>query len=325
MIRKHMLPQFQLMLAGMGITNPDGTRLDAGETGFIAKQLEFVMAQTYDIQYGPNLARKFIPIDTSVPNGAESFSYDQWDHRGLAKIITAWSDDLPKAEAFVKRFIAPCKSLGTSYEYSLQDIRAVQFSRGRLNDERAKAARITIENAIDALAATGNAEHGLLGFLNHTAIPVVAVAVGGWSVAQTTANILADLKKLETAISINTRTFYQPDTLLTGQNDWGILQRPIGAEFSKTLLQAFITNSLTVKNADQWPLLDTAGANGTQQRIAMYKRAPEVISFVIPQEFEQLPPQVKNLATMVPCHARVGGVTLKYPLGAAFMDTYTVA
>jgi len=321
MIRKHMLSHFQSLLVGMGITNPDGTRLDSGETGFIAKQLEYVMAQTYDIQKGPYLSRQFIPIDSSVPTGAQSFVYHQWDHIGLAKIITSYSDDLPKAEAFVKEFIAPCKSLGESYEYTLQDIRAVQFSRGRLNDERAMAARMAIEAAIDQLAATGNSTHGLLGFLNHTAIPLVDLAVGSWSNTQTTANLLLDLNSMQNAVIANTRTLWKPDTMLFSMIDWAILQRPVGAEFSKTILQAFLTNSPYIKTADQWPLLDTAGADG-HSRAVVYARNQAVVAFVIPQEFEQLPPQAKNLAFMVPCHARIGGITMKYPLGAAYADTF---
>jgi hypothetical protein len=317
-----MLPQFAAMLFQMGVAKPDGSRLDAGETAFIAKQLEYVMAQTYDVMHGPNQARVFIPIDNSVPSGAETFAYDQWDHIGLAKIITSYSDDLPKAEAFVKRFIAPCKSLGASYEYTLQDIRAVQFSRGRLNDERAKAARMSIENAIDSIAMNGNSDHGLLGFVNHTAVPVITAANGGWTDTTPVAEILEDLNKLVNSVVTNTRTLIKPDTLLFGTVEWGILQRPVGAELSKTILRAFLDNNPYIKVADQCPALDAAGADGFG-RIICYKRAIEVVAFVIPQEFEQLPPQMKNLATMVPCHARIGGITMKYPLGMAYLDPHT--
>lgn len=321
-IRKDMLPQFHAMCVALGITKPDGSRLDAGETGFIAKQLEYVMAQTYDIEYAPLLARQFIPIDSSVPTGAETFAYDQWDHVGVAKIITSWSDDLPKAEAFVKRFIAPVKHLGESYEYTLQDIRAVQFSRGRLNDERAMAARTAVETAIDQLAATGNADHGLEGFVNHSAIPTYTQTGGVWTDVLDPAVIIADLRKLEMSIRNATHQLHKPTTVLFGETDWAIVNRPIGLNLDKTILQVFLQNSATVKNADVWHMLNTADDNGTNNRIVMYERNPAVASFVIPQEFEQLPPQVKNLAFMVPCHASVGGVTVKYPLGAGYMDPH---
>jgi hypothetical protein len=322
MIRKRYLPQFQGMLSMLGITRTDGKALDSAETGFIAKQLEYVMAETYSVQYGPNLARLFVPIDTSVPAGAETFVYDQWDHIGLAKIITSWSDDLPKAEAFVKRFSAQMKSLGASYEFTVQDIRAIQFSRGRLNDERALAARMAIENAIDQIAAEGNADHGLKGLINHDAVPVVTPAYGAWSDTTAAASILFDLNKLDNAVVTNTRTLIKPDTRLFSTKDWGILQRPIGAEFSKTILQAYLTNSTYIKFADQWPSLDTAGEDGNSRTVS-YKRDKIVASLVISIEFTQHPPQQRNLAFQVPCEARVGGVTMKYPLGMAYMDTHT--
>lgn len=321
-IRRDMLPQFTAMCLSMGLTKPDGSRLDAGETGFIAKQLEYVMAQTYDVEYAPLLARAFIPIDSSVPTGAETFAYDQWDHVGLAKIITAWSDDLPKVEAFVKRFTAQVKHLGLSYEYTLQDIRAVQFSRGRLNDERAQAVRIGIETTIDQLAATGNSAHGLKGFLNHSAIPTYTQTGSAWTDVLDPAVILADLRKLEFSIRAATKQLRKPTTVLFGEGDWSIVNRPIGLNLDKTILQVFLQNSSTVKNADVWSELNAASANGAANRVVMYERNPAVASFVIPQEFEQLPPQVKNLAFMVPCHASVGGVTVKYPLGAGYMDPH---
>jgi hypothetical protein len=45
-----------------------------------------------------------------------------------------------------------------------------------------------------------------------------------------------------------------------------------------------------------------------------------VVHLVIPQDFEQMPPQPKNLAFSVPTHGRIGGVTFHYPLAAAYMD-----
>ena len=46
----------------------------------------------------------------------------------------------------------------------------------------------------------------------------------------------------------------------------------------------------------------------------------DVVELIIPQEFESFPPQARNLSFVVNCHARVGGVSWRYPLAAAYMD-----
>ena len=51
-----------------------------------------------------------------------------------------------------------------------------------------------------------------------------------------------------------------------------------------------------------------------------YQRDPMVLQLEIPQEFEQFPPQARGLSFVVPCHARIGGVHMHYPLAVAYMD-----
>jgi hypothetical protein len=75
-----------------------------------------------------------------------------------------------------------------------------------------------------------------------------------------------------------------------------------------------------VTNVEQWYKLETADEGLDGPRIMAYQRSPEVISLVVSQEFEQMPPQAKNLSFLVPCHARFGGVKVVYPLAAAYGD-----
>lgn len=313
--------QLQKDLIDLSITNPDGSRLDAGETGFIAKQLEYVMAQTYDIMYGPLQFRTFLPVNNEVPTGAETFSYDQWSLIGLAKIITSWSDAVPDVSAFVARFTADVKHLALKYSYSFQDIRAIQLTRGRLNDQKASAVRLGIESALNVLAFSGDSNRGLLGFFNQTAIPIVTANFGNWNETTAVASILSDVKKLVNTQKNNTKRQIKGDTLLVSTGDWTIIQRTVGAELSKTIMQVILDHNPDIKNIDQAEELDTAGADG-HSRMVFYKRDKTVVEFVIPQEFEQMPPTTDGFNTEVKCHASLGGISMKYPLGAAYMDTH---
>jgi hypothetical protein len=311
------------VLAALNVRREDGERLDAGETGMFARQLEIVKAKTYDVKYLNLKARQFIPLDSSIPNGAESFVWRSWDWAGMAKILANYADDLPKVDVLGEERTQGIKSLGDSYQYSIQDIRASALSGAQLDVKRASAARRAIENAIEALAAKGNAAAGLPGFLNNANVPLITAAgalVGGWDTA-VAADILADLNLIANTIVTSTKHTHIPDTMILPTSRYSrVATLPMSATDSRTVLQVFLQNSPYVRNVDQWHYLDTADAAGTGPRVVCYERSPEVVELCIPQEFEQFPPQPKGLAFDNPWQARIGGVTVYYPLAMLYTD-----
>ena len=50
------------------------------------------------------------------------------------------------------------------------------------------------------------------------------------------------------------------------------------------------------------------------------ERSAENQEIIIPQEFEQLPPQPVNLSFKIPCHKRFGGVQIRFPRASTYMD-----
>jgi hypothetical protein len=70
---------------------------------------------------------------------------------------------------------------------------------------------------------------------------------------------------------------------------------------------------------DTWYKAKGAGAGGTDRMVA-YTLDPDHLQGYIPQEFEQLPVQERNLEFVVPCHARIGGVAVYYPLSMSYGD-----
>ena len=296
-------------------------RLDAGETAALARQLEHVAARTYDIKYAELKARRFLPIDTSVDAGAEFYTYRQWDQFGMAKIITNYADDLPRVDVLAKEYPAPIKSLGASYGFSIQDMRRSAMSGSQLDVKRAAATRRANEQAVDEIAAFGNADAGLGGFSNNANVPIVAPANAPWSTA-TPLEIVADVNTLVNSIVTATLETFTPETLLLDTASFGIINtRPMSAtgDSDKTVLRFILDNNPYITNIDQWGKLTDAGA-ATVTRLICYKRDSEVLELVIPQEFEQFPPQPRNLEFVIPTHSRIGGVSIRYPLAVAYMD-----
>lgn len=295
-------------------------REDANETAIFARQLEHVYTKTYDVKYPEFKARLFIPLDTSVPSGAETYTYRQFDEVGMAALIANYADDLPDVTLFGKEFTGKCKSIGTSYSYSIQDVRRASMSGMALETALPKVARRVTEAKIDKLAAFGDEATGLVGFLNNANVTPVSPITGTWSSASAD-NIIADLDKLVNSIVIATNGIHVPDTLLLPITQFlrlNNLQKSAASD--KTVLQWYLENNPFIKNIDHWYLLDLADADLDGPRAVAYQRSPEVLGLVIPQEFEQFPPQAKNLAFSVPCHARCGGVKVTYPLAIAYMD-----
>ncbi len=192
----------------------------------------------------------------------------------------------------------------------------------QLDQRRARAARRSIEQQIENIAALGNAKAGLRGFAKHPNVPLVAPDTGTWATA-TADQIVGDLNKLPTSIIDTNKETFIPDTLamdISRYNLIAVKRMSSTGDTGKTVLEAWLESNPWVTNVGTWNKLALADAAGTGPRLVCYKRDEEVLTLEIPQEFEQLPPQAKNLAFQVPVHARCGGVIVYYPIAMAYMD-----
>ncbi len=314
--------QTTLVLLALGVINPEvaGQRMDDGQTVHLTKALQYVKAQTYDVNYAARKFRTFVPIDSSAPAGAESIVYRQYDMFGMAKVIHAYADDIPLVGVSLKEFSSKVESVAVGYDWSIQDLRRAQLAGTNLEDRKAKAARAAVEAFLDDAAATGIPGSGMKGVVNNTNVPVVVLPNPGvWS-GLSSAQIIENLNYLVQTIVVNTKQTMPPNTLVLDTTNFMLIaQKPIAIDNQKSILQSFLENNPFIKNIDMWNRLDGAGATG-KNRLLMYTRDPSVLTFNVPVEFEQFPPQAKNLTYFVPCHSRVGGVEFHYPLAAAYAD-----
>ena len=318
MIRRIDHGNLALVCASLGVVRQDGGRMDAGETAILATQLEFVESTIYEQKSAPAKSSLFIPMNTTIPETADTWAYRMWDGFGMCKIIHGYADDLPMVGRYAKKYTAPIRTEGNAFGYSLDDIRAAAFAGIPLSNDLGVQARRIHEMFIDGLLAVGSADDGLAGFVNNTNISDVALPTGSWAGA-TTAQILADLHYFCDRVRIQSMQNYEANTMLFDTVSWGIVTtRPYSDYSPDTILQIFMRQKPSMQNADTWWRLDTAAA-GSPALIA-YARTPEVVEGIVPVAFEMLPPQAKNLGFKVPCRSRCGGTSLKYPIGAVKTD-----
>lgn len=302
----------------------DSALLDQnGATAFFARELEVVKARTYDIKY-PQLSAangELFPISYEAGPGAETITYEVYDMTGIAKIIANYADDLPLVNVAARSETARIRSIGNAYVYSLQDIRAAMMAGRSLTDRMAMAARRANDQLVNHLIFVGDDEYNIVGLLNNSNIPEFEVTADGAGSLRTFASkiaspdkILRDMNEMESRIVASTKGVERPDTLLMPVAQYQLIATtPRTDGTDTTILDFFLKNSIGIKTVKPVHELKAAGDGGVDIMIA-YNNDPEHLTVEIPQPFEQLPVQEKNLSFTVPCHSRFGGLIVYYPL-----------
>ncbi len=300
-------------------------RMDAGEVMFIDRALTHVRQQTYDPKYANLIARQIVPLDTEVDNAAETILYESYDRVGLARLLKSYADDLPRADVKKLENMAPVRGIGVSYAYSVQELRASSRVGRPLSASRAVAARRAFEELVDKIGAVGDSTFGLSGLLSQSAVAfATATTKTGGGTAWTGAGalsdeILADLNNMVTTIRNATNDVSSPDTIVLPVARHALIKtRARSATSDTTILSFFLANNPGVR-VIPWARCNTAGAaSGT--RMCAFKADPMNLHLCIPQEFEQFPAQLEGLEAMVPCHGRIAGVIVPYPVEMLYMD-----
>jgi len=301
-------------------------RLDANEGIFFARELEYIKAQSYDVQYPELTATRIIPFSSEAGSGAETITYQQYEEVGQAKIISNYATDLPRVDLKGKEFPAKVKSIGASYGYSIQDIRAARMAGKSLEQRKANAVRKANDTEVNRIAYFGDEEHGLIGLLTHPNIPKYVLPADGTLngvvagtadsikfVNKTPAQVLRDLNGMVAKQLELTQNVERPDTLLLDHetnSDIGTRARSDNSD--TTILEFFLKKNPWIKNVEVIPELKGAGTGGTNI-VMMYRKSKEKLTLELPQPFEQFPPQAQNLEFVIPCHSRCAGVIIYYP------------
>jgi hypothetical protein len=300
--------------------------LDAAESVFFSRELEFIRARAYDVKFAELKARKFIPLDSEVDNAAEVVTYEQYEMVGMAKILSSYGTDLPRADVKGREFSSRVRPIATSYAYDIQEVRASLRGKKNLPQRKANAARRAAEQEIDRIARAGDAAHGLLGFLNQPNVPFYIIPNGAsasplWA-NKTPDEVVEDLNGIANSVVDTTKEVEIPDTLILPTDKYNyVASKRMGDGSDVTILKHFLGATPYIKTVESWYALKGAGVGGTDRAVC-YRKDPDAVVLVIPQEFEQFPPEQKGLETVIACHARVGGVVFHYPLSAVYADGF---
>lgn len=295
--------------------------IDADGAVFFQRQLEYIKARSYDVQYADLMAREVFPVSNEAGPGVSTITYRTYDQVGSAKIINAYAKDLPRADIEGKETSVPVRSLGIAYGYNIDEIAAAQYTGMPLDQRRANAAMRAMEETINKVAFYGDAEHGLFGLFNHPNVPVSTVTGGAWA-SKTPDQILFDINDLFATIFEVTKMKERPNSLRIPPKQYSYIASTARSATSDTTILAYlVANSPYLTSMDSVkPLNECASENNplfTEDVMFAYDQNPDKMQLEIPVEPNALPVQIKGLEYEVPMHGRIGGLNIYYPLSVA--------
>lgn len=308
----------------------EGTHFDSAEDAsvFFARELDHIKAQSYDMEYPELTALSLFPISSEADPGAETITYYTYDKSGLAKVIDNYSTDLPRADVNGKPSFAQIKSLGDSYGYSAQEMRASRLAGKSLDVRKAESARYQIDRLTNQIAWAGDEESGLMGVLSEGQnIPLYTVLAGGESgktswLEKSADEILADVNGMQKQVARVTKNVERPDTLCVPSDvfmdistrripDTSTTVKSFLLEHAPYLKDIISTAELDSDSVETNPYAKPVGGQGVA---FLFKNDERKLTLENPMPFYQYPLQARNLEVVVPCEARTAGVIVYYPL-----------
>lgn len=300
-------------------------RFDSAEDAsiFFARELDYIKSKSYDKVYPEFTALNHFPITHEVPEGAETVTYYSYEKTGFAEIISNYATDLPRADVKGEPTTAMIKSIGDSYGYSVQDMRASRMAGKSLDTRRAEAARYSADRKVNQIAFAGDKVHKLMGMLssdNDIPLYTLATVDGKTSWKDKTANqILDDINSMFAYQAKLTQDVERADTLALPPDVYIDISTRQIPNTGYTVKKFLLENAPYLKEIISAPEL--SGQNGDMNPYGanvalLYTNSEEKFSLEIPMAFYQYPLQNRNLEVIIPCEERVAGIIMYYPLSA---------
>lgn len=308
---------------------------DANETVFLERELTQLRSKLFEVLYPEPVARLFVPKANDIAASAETYAFKVYRPTGVAELISYKTGQIPRVDLTADEVTGKVRPIAAAYGWDLNELREAARLGLQLTEVKARTARNAVERAIDEVLfggtladASGNSTAvGMNGLANNPYVIAnpEGILTGSFWFAATPPDpdvILKNMTDLVIAVSNNSSNVFMADTLLLPLKNYNYVQQtPWSALTGESILTIFKKNNPQIKMVAPWFKLDTAGTTyGTCPRAIAYQKDPMVLEGVIPQEFEQLPPEVRDMQFVINCHARCGGVKVYQPLGMAYMD-----
>lgn len=301
--------------------------LDEEGAIFFSRELEYLKARSYDVQYPDLKARMLFPVTNAAGPGAEFITYTTYDQAGMSKFIGPNAKDIPRADISGKETIVPVQTHAISAGWTTKEIRAAIRTGKPIQSRKMNAALRATEQTVNITAFEGNDELGLPGLFNNANIPRTNAPNGAggtpeW-ITKTPAEILLDLNSTVNDINTDTLLAEAPNTVLLPPEQHAYIATTARSENSDTtILQYFVQNNIHIASVDDViPCNEVVGAGTAGEDVMVaYDRNPMKAELEIPMELTYLPEQRQGLEIVLIGEASFAGLNVYYPLAFNILE-----
>jgi hypothetical protein len=289
-------------------------RLDANESVFFQTALEYVKQQTYDVVYiGPSAFRLF-PMSTEAGPGANTIVTKAYDGVGNARIIASYADDLPKVGVSATESRTAVRSIGASYGWSLQDVRAAMLGGFPLESRLALQAVRAHNQLMNDIAWAGDASYNLPGLKTQTSGTTTTATTGNWAAA-TADQIIADVNEPITSIVSASSGAEFPNLVLMPPAQFALISTKSRSTTSDTTVLTFLRAAYPGIRFEQ--AVECIDWSSTNDALIVMTNDAQHLSMEVPQPYEEMPVERHALRFEVATHTRFGGLLVYYPKSVA--------
>lgn len=296
---------------------------DSGEGAFFARELDLMKPTLYQVQYPAMMHPIALPVSSDKNPAAMTISYKMYDIVGVAKVVSNYADDLPRADVLGKEFFLPVHTLGVSCGWNVFELAAGMETGRPIDRSKLAAAQEIIMRLADKLAFLGDSTLGIIGFTNITSMPTTVVPTFAGQVTWAAKlalgtdagrnSILDDLMLPHTRMSTTTKGTEVPDTYAISPSSYAqIAQTPRTSTSDATILEFYKKSHPEVEFV-VCPFLETSGTGATKQMI-LYRRDPTKLELEIPQDIVVHEAEKRSLEWVVAVTMRFAGLQTRYPL-----------
>ena len=276
------------------------------------KQMTQLLNRQYEEMYPETSALALFPVTTEIAPTTNLFEYMTFDGVNLAKIIADYTDDLPTVEALSDTESGKVYRLGNAWLISIDEIKTGQAMGSSLGDRKATLAREAHETLVNQLVFKGSKPHKIVSVFDHPNITRITSA--GWTTDAEVAS--EEMTTLIETIESLTNGRNKVNTIVLPPSKRRLLAKRM-PETTQSYLQWFEEQNAGVTITSISELEDIDGA-GTKAVLA-YDKNPMNMSIEIPEAFNMLPMQAKDLHFKVPCTSKATGLIVYRPLTLAML------
>ena len=298
----------KVAMQGMGI---DANKLDAHGI-WTVNQLTQLLNRQYEQAYPQTGVLELFPVTTELSPVTKNFEWLEFDGVTSAKIIADYTDDLPTVEAMASEKTGKVFRLGNAWFISIDEIKAGQALGSSLSDRKASLAREGHETLVNDLVFKGSAPHNIVSVFDQPNINRLTSA--GWTTPEIAFSELQDL--IDTIEDVTLGRHHVTNIVIPPSKRRLLTQKM--PDVTESYLSWFKENypNVTITAIAELEDIDGAGTKG----VLAYEKDPMNMSIEIPERFNMLPMQPKDLHFKVPCTSKCTGLIVYRPLTMAILS-----